>query len=64
MHSAALARAAGADQALARTLRGSGATIHVWTVNDAAQAHALWRAGVQGIIGDDPAAMLAAREAA
>lgn len=47
--------------ALARTLRGSGAVIHVWTVNDAAEAHALWHAGVQGIISDDPAAMLAAR---
>jgi len=47
--------------ALARTLRGSGATIHVWTVNEAAAAQALWAAGVQGIISDDPGAMLAAR---
>jgi glycerophosphoryl diester phosphodiesterase len=47
--------------ALARTLRGSGAVIHVWTVNDTDQALQLWHAGVQGIISDDPAAMLAAR---
>ena len=47
--------------ALARALRGSGATIHVWTVNEAAAAQKLWAAGVQGIISDDPGAMLAAR---
>ncbi len=47
--------------ALARALRGSGATIHVWTVNEAAAAQTLWAAGVQGIISDDPGAMLAAR---
>jgi glycerophosphoryl diester phosphodiesterase len=50
--------------ALARTLRGSGATLHVWTVNDAAEAQRLWSHGVQGIISDDPAAMLAARAGA
>lgn len=49
--------------ALARTLRDSGAVLHVWTVNDAAEALALWRCGVQGIISDDPRAMLAARGA-
>lgn len=47
--------------ALARALRGSGATIHVWTVNEASAAQALWAVGVQGIISDDPGAMLAAR---
>jgi glycerophosphoryl diester phosphodiesterase len=46
---------------MARGLRGSGTTLHVWTINDAAQAHRLWDAGVQGIISDDPATMLAAR---
>jgi glycerophosphoryl diester phosphodiesterase len=47
--------------ALARSLRGSGAVIHVWTVNQPAQALQLWRCGVQGIISDDPALMLATR---
>jgi glycerophosphoryl diester phosphodiesterase len=47
--------------ALARTLRGSGAVLHVWTVNEPAEALLLWRCGVQGIISDDPALMLATR---
>ncbi len=47
--------------AFARTLRDSGTVIHVWTVNDPAQAIALWDSGVQGIISDDPALMLATR---
>ena len=47
--------------ALARTLRGSGAVMHVWTVNEPAEALQLWRHGVQGIISDDPALMLATR---
>lgn len=47
--------------ALARTLSGSGTAIHVWTVNDAAEAAMLWAAGVQGIISDDPGLMLQAR---
>ena len=47
--------------ALARTLRGSGTVIHVWTVNDPAEAMQLWAAGVQGIISDDPATMLRQR---
>jgi len=49
--------------ALARCLRGSGAVIHVWTVNDPTEAHRLWRCGVQGIISDDPGLMLATRAA-
>jgi glycerophosphoryl diester phosphodiesterase len=48
--------------AFARTLRGSGTVIHVWTVNDPAQAAALWASGVQGIISDDPGLMLATRQ--
>jgi glycerophosphoryl diester phosphodiesterase len=48
--------------AFARTLRGSATVIHVWTVNDVAEAAALWAAGVQGIISDDPGPMLQARE--
>jgi len=50
--------------ALARTLRGSGAVIHVWTVNDPAEARHLWHCGVQGIISDDPGLMLATRRGA
>ena len=48
--------------ALARTLRGSGAVIHVWTVNQPAEALQLWRDGVQGILSDDPALLLKARD--
>jgi glycerophosphoryl diester phosphodiesterase len=48
--------------ALARALHGSGTVIHVWTINDPAHALRLWRAGVQGIISDDPGSMLAARK--
>jgi len=33
----------------------------VWTVNEPAEALQLWRHGVQGIISDDPALMLATR---
>jgi len=50
--------------ALARALRGSGTVIHVWTINDPADAIGLWNVGVQGILSDDPATMLAARPAA
>jgi glycerophosphoryl diester phosphodiesterase len=47
--------------ALARAIGRRGGCTHVWTVNDPAQARALWRAGVHGIISDDPGAILAAR---
>ena len=47
--------------ALARGLRGSGTVIHVWTINDPADAIGLWNIGVQGIVSDDPATILAAR---
>ena len=39
----------------ARLLRPWGRTVHVWTVDDATDAAELWRAGVQGIITNDPA---------
>ncbi len=45
----------------ARLMAASGGPVHVWTVNDRNEARALWRAGVSGIISDDPAAMLAER---
>jgi glycerophosphoryl diester phosphodiesterase len=44
--------------ALVRSLRGSGTVIHVWTVNEPAEAQQLWRDGVQGIISDDPGLIL------
>ena len=49
---------------LARALRESGTVIHVWTVNDPAYALRLWREGVQGVLGDDPRSILAARKSA
>lgn len=48
---------------LARGLRGTGITTHIWTINDPAKALRLWRGGVQGIISDDPGLMLASRKA-
>jgi glycerophosphoryl diester phosphodiesterase len=35
--------------------------VHVWTINDTATALDLWKAGVNGIITDDPALMLQTR---
>ena len=48
---------------LARGLRGTGVTTHIWTINEPAKALELWRGGVQGIITDDPGLVLAARNA-
>jgi glycerophosphoryl diester phosphodiesterase len=47
--------------AFARLMRRRGGVVHVWTVNTAAEARHLWSLGVQGIISDDPAVILAAR---
>ncbi len=47
--------------AYARLMRKRGGVVHVWTVNTAAEARRLWSLGVQGIISDDPAVILAAR---
>jgi glycerophosphoryl diester phosphodiesterase len=47
---------------VARATRRHGVVTHVWTINEPARAQRLWRAGVQGIISDDPALMLAARQ--
>jgi glycerophosphoryl diester phosphodiesterase len=47
--------------AFARLMRRRGGVVHVWTVNDAAEAERYWALGVQGIISDDPAVILAAR---
>jgi len=46
---------------IVRSLHGSPTTVHVWTVNSAAQALDLWRAGVNGIISDDPGLILRTR---
>lgn len=47
--------------ALVRAFRGSGTVTHVWTINTPAHAARLWAHGVNGIISDDPAAILAIR---
>ncbi len=46
----------------ARMMRAAGGPTHVWTINDPARATQLWRAGINGIISDDPALMLRTRE--
>jgi glycerophosphoryl diester phosphodiesterase len=45
----------------AKSGRSRNCRVHVWTINDPAVAISLWRAGVNGIISDDPALMLKAR---
>ncbi|MBV9880437.1 MAG: glycerophosphodiester phosphodiesterase [Gemmatirosa sp.] len=45
----------------ARALAPLGVPVHVWTVNDPADARRLWNAGVGAVISDDPGPMLAAR---
>lgn len=47
---------------MAAAARKVGIATQVWTVNEPAVARALWRGGVAGIVTDDPAAMLRARE--
>lgn len=46
-----------------RALAPAGRAVHVWTVDDPETALSLWRSGVQGIITNDPAAMVRARAA-
>lgn len=45
----------------ARVAPSQNCVVHVWTINDPAVATRLWLDGIQGIISDDPAAMLRAR---
>lgn len=40
----------------------AGVPVHVWTVDDPEQARALWAAGASGIVTNDPAAILVARD--
>jgi glycerophosphoryl diester phosphodiesterase len=47
--------------ALARCVAPAGVALDIWTVNDPEEALRLWRAGVRGIMSDDPAAILDAR---
>jgi glycerophosphoryl diester phosphodiesterase len=46
----------------ARVLRARGIPVHVWTIDDPNEAVRLWRKGVCGIISNDPAAILRARQ--
>jgi glycerophosphoryl diester phosphodiesterase len=45
-------------RAIVNALRASQTVVHVWTINERRQALRLWQAGVNGIISDDPGAML------
>ncbi len=47
--------------AMARAIKPTGTVMHLWTINNPGDALRFWRKGVQGIISDDPALMLAAR---
>ena len=47
--------------AFMRALRGTNVVTHIWTINDPRHAAQLWEQGVNGIISDDPAAILAVR---
>lgn len=47
--------------ALARAARAAGVVTHVWTIDAPETAERLWRAGVQGIITNDPATMIRVR---
>jgi glycerophosphoryl diester phosphodiesterase len=46
---------------LARAGKRAGFPTHVWTINDLRVAEDLWRSGINGIISDDPGAMLELR---
>ena len=47
--------------ALVRALRRAKTVTHIWTINDPHHALRLWQQGVNGIISDDPAAIIAVR---
>jgi glycerophosphoryl diester phosphodiesterase len=48
---------------MAATARRAGVATHVWTVNDPTEATRFWSGGVNGIVTDDPVAILLARDA-
>lgn len=47
--------------AIARVTRPAGVVTHVWTIDAPETAKTLWRAGIQGIVTNDPATMRRAR---
>ena len=47
---------------LTRSLQAQRIPVHVWTINTAAEAERLWDVGVCGIISDDPATIMRARD--
>ena len=47
---------------LTRSLQAQRIPVHVWTINTAPEAERLWDAGVCGIISDDPAVIITARD--
>ena len=46
------------DERVVEALRGRGATVMSWPVNTLERARELARLGIQGLISDDPAALL------
>lgn len=46
---------------LTNSLKSQRIPVHVWTINTASEAERLWDRGVCGIISDDPATIIAAR---
>jgi glycerophosphoryl diester phosphodiesterase len=46
----------------AKVARAHGRQVHVWTINDPAEALSLWKDGINGIISDDPALILKTRK--
>ena len=46
----------------ARVMRSAGKPTHIWTVNRADEARAMWKLGATGIITDDVPVILAARQ--
>jgi glycerophosphoryl diester phosphodiesterase len=49
-------------RALARLARPAGVVTHVWTIDDAETARSLWLGGIQGIVTNDPALVIRARQ--
>jgi glycerophosphoryl diester phosphodiesterase len=49
--------------AMTKAAQRVGVATHVWTVNDPRVATTYWKGGVTGILTDDPAAMIRARQA-
>ena len=47
---------------LARAAHRHGRPLHLWTVNDEQLARALWRSGVNGLVGDDPGMLRRVRD--